>query len=59
MYITIITTDVDRSSTSAYGERWTQELHSSLSHHGYQDEEETPHPTSTSKKDGSQQFWFS
>ncbi|XP_042089279.1 CD44 antigen isoform X9 [Ovis aries] len=40
-------TDVDRSSTSAYGERWTQEPHSSLSHHGYQDEEETPHPTST------------
>lgn len=59
MYITIITTDVDRSSTSAYGERWTQEPHSSLSHHGYQDEEETPHPTSTSKKDGNQQFWFS
>ncbi|XP_017914730.1 PREDICTED: CD44 antigen isoform X1 [Capra hircus] len=42
-------TDVDRSSTSAYGERWTQELHSSLSHHGYQDEEETPHPTSTTQ----------
>ncbi|KAI4564529.1 CD44 antigen isoform X7 [Ovis aries] len=42
-------TDVDRSSTSAYGERWTQEPHSSLSHHGYQDEEETPHPTSTTQ----------
>ncbi|XP_042089284.1 CD44 antigen isoform X15 [Ovis aries] len=45
-------TDVDRSSTSAYGERWTQEPHSSLSHHGYQDEEETPHPTSTNRNDG-------
>nr|XP_042089280.1 CD44 antigen isoform X10 [Ovis aries] len=42
-------TNVDRSSTSAYGERWTQEPHSSLSHHGYQDEEETPHPTSTTQ----------
>ncbi|XP_054947392.1 CD44 antigen isoform X5 [Physeter macrocephalus] len=40
-------TDVDRSSTSAYGEKWTQETHSSLSHHGYHDEEETQHPTST------------
>nr|XP_058925926.1 CD44 antigen isoform X8 [Kogia breviceps] len=40
-------TDVDRSSTSAYGEKWTQETHSSLSHHGYHDEEETQNPTST------------
>ncbi|XP_070329290.1 CD44 antigen isoform X3 [Odocoileus virginianus] len=40
-------TDVDRSSTSAYGEGWTQEPHSSLSHQGYHDEEETPHSTST------------
>ncbi|XP_061237111.1 CD44 antigen isoform X9 [Bos javanicus] len=40
-------TDVDRSSTSAYGESWTQEPHSSRSHHGYHDEEETPHSTST------------
>ncbi|XP_059959121.1 CD44 antigen isoform X8 [Mesoplodon densirostris] len=40
-------TDVDRSSTSAYGGKWTQETHSSLSHHGYHDEEETQHPTST------------
>ncbi|XP_043765151.1 CD44 antigen isoform X4 [Cervus elaphus] len=40
-------TDVDRSSTSAYGESWTQEPHSSLSHQGYHDEEETPHSTST------------
>ncbi|XP_036715251.1 CD44 antigen isoform X7 [Balaenoptera musculus] len=40
-------TDVDRSSTSAYGEKWTQETHSSLSHHGYHDEEETQHPTGT------------
>ncbi|XP_025122021.1 CD44 antigen isoform X14 [Bubalus bubalis] len=40
-------TDVDRSSTSAYGESWTQEPHSSSSHHGYHDEEETSHSTST------------
>uniref|UniRef100_F1MQT9 CD44 antigen n=1 Tax=Bos taurus TaxID=9913 RepID=F1MQT9_BOVIN len=40
-------TDVDRSSTSAYGESWTQEPHSSRSHRGYHDEEETPHSTST------------
>ncbi|XP_074228277.1 CD44 antigen isoform X15 [Camelus bactrianus] len=37
-------TDVDRSSTSAYGEKWTQTPHSSLSHH---DEEETQHSTGT------------
>ncbi|XP_061237105.1 CD44 antigen isoform X4 [Bos javanicus] len=42
-------TDVDRSSTSAYGESWTQEPHSSRSHHGYHDEEETPHSTSTTQ----------
>ncbi|XP_059959128.1 CD44 antigen isoform X14 [Mesoplodon densirostris] len=42
-------TDVDRSSTSAYGGKWTQETHSSLSHHGYHDEEETQHPTSTTR----------
>ncbi|XP_070329291.1 CD44 antigen isoform X4 [Odocoileus virginianus] len=42
-------TDVDRSSTSAYGEGWTQEPHSSLSHQGYHDEEETPHSTSTTQ----------
>ncbi|XP_066894120.1 CD44 antigen isoform X3 [Kogia breviceps] len=42
-------TDVDRSSTSAYGEKWTQETHSSLSHHGYHDEEETQNPTSTTR----------
>ncbi|XP_057604192.1 CD44 antigen isoform X2 [Hippopotamus amphibius kiboko] len=42
-------TDVDRSSTSAYGENWTQETHASLSHHGYRDEEETQHPTSTTR----------
>ncbi|XP_029063101.1 CD44 antigen isoform X9 [Monodon monoceros] len=42
-------TDVDRSSTSAYGEKWTQETHSSLSHRGYHDEEETQHPTSTTR----------
>ncbi|KAJ8795972.1 hypothetical protein J1605_002734 [Eschrichtius robustus] len=43
----ISSTNVDRSSTSAYGEKWTQETHSSLSHHGYHDEEETQHPTGT------------
>ncbi|EQB79147.1 CD44 antigen precursor [Camelus ferus] len=37
-------TNVDRSSTSAYGEKWTQTPHSSLSHH---DEEETQHSTGT------------
>ncbi|XP_072825885.1 CD44 antigen isoform X6 [Vicugna pacos] len=37
-------TDVDRSSTSAYGEKWTQTPHSSFSHH---DEEETQHSTGT------------
>ncbi|XP_040114939.1 CD44 antigen isoform X4 [Oryx dammah] len=42
-------TDVDRSSTSTYGEGWTQEPHSSPSHHGYHDEEETPHSTSTTQ----------
>ncbi|XP_007446381.1 PREDICTED: CD44 antigen isoform X2 [Lipotes vexillifer] len=42
-------TDVDRSSTSAYGEKWTQEARSSLSHQGYHDEEETQHPTSTTR----------
>uniref|UniRef100_A0A8B9YJJ4 CD44 antigen n=1 Tax=Bos mutus grunniens TaxID=30521 RepID=A0A8B9YJJ4_BOSMU len=42
-------TDVDRSSTSAYGESWTQEPHSSRSHRGYHDEEETPHSTSTTQ----------
>ncbi|XP_032495281.1 CD44 antigen isoform X13 [Phocoena sinus] len=42
-------TDVDRSSTSAYGEKWTQETHFSLSHRGYHDEEETQHPTSTTR----------
>ncbi|XP_055279808.1 CD44 antigen isoform X5 [Moschus berezovskii] len=42
-------TDVDRSSTGAYGESWTQEPHSSLSHFGYHDEEETPHSTSTTQ----------
>ncbi|XP_005216416.1 CD44 antigen isoform X7 [Bos taurus] len=45
-------TDVDRSSTSAYGESWTQEPHSSRSHRGYHDEEETPHSTSTNRNDG-------
>lgn len=58
MYLTVITTDMDRSGTSAHGENWTWDPHSSLSHHENHDEEETQHPTSTSKKDGGRQFWF-
>lgn len=57
MHVTIITTDVDRSGTSDYGENWTQEPQPPLTHHEQHDEEETQHSTSTSKKDGGQQFW--
>uniref|UniRef100_A0A8C3YVK2 CD44 antigen n=1 Tax=Catagonus wagneri TaxID=51154 RepID=A0A8C3YVK2_9CETA len=42
-------TDMDRSGTSAYGENWTQDSHSSLSHHEYHDEEETRHPIGTTR----------
>ncbi|XP_047631953.1 CD44 antigen isoform X8 [Phacochoerus africanus] len=42
-------TDMDRSGTSAHGENWTWDPHSSLSHHGNHDEEETQHPTSTTQ----------
>ncbi|XP_047631957.1 CD44 antigen isoform X12 [Phacochoerus africanus] len=44
-------TDMDRSGTSAHGENWTWDPHSSLSHHGNHDEEETQHPTSTKDQD--------
>lgn len=44
-------TDLDKTGSSTYGESWTQEPHSSLSHHEHQGEEETQHSTSASKKD--------
>ncbi|XP_020940938.1 CD44 antigen isoform X2 [Sus scrofa] len=44
-------TDMDRSGTSAHGENWTWDPHSSLSHHENHDEEETQHPTSTKDQD--------
>lgn len=53
VYLTIITTDVDRNGTSVHGESWTQDAQPPLIHHEHQDEEETPHPPSTSKKDDS------
>ncbi|XP_032759689.1 CD44 antigen isoform X3 [Rattus rattus] len=40
-------TDIDRNSTSAHGENWTQEPQPPFNNHEYQDEEETPHSTST------------
>nr|XP_038960290.1 CD44 antigen isoform X2 [Rattus norvegicus] len=40
-------TDIDRNSTSAHGENWTQEPQPPFNNHEYQDEEETPHATST------------
>ncbi|KAF0874946.1 CD44 protein, partial [Crocuta crocuta] len=40
-------TDVDRSGTTANGESWTREPHSTLIHHEHHDEEETQHSTST------------
>ncbi|XP_036182107.1 CD44 antigen isoform X20 [Myotis myotis] len=47
VYINIITTDVDRSGTSDYGENWTQEAQSPLTHHEHHDEAATQHSTST------------
>lgn len=47
MYLTVIATDIDRNSTSAHGENWTQEPQPPFNNHEYQDEEETPHATST------------
>lgn len=49
---------MDRSGTSDYGENWTQDPHSPLIHHEHHEEEETQPSASTSKKDGSQQFWL-
>ncbi|XP_034349900.1 CD44 antigen isoform X6 [Arvicanthis niloticus] len=40
-------TDIDRNSTSAHGENWTQEPQPPFNNHEYQDEEETTHATST------------
>lgn len=57
MYINVITTDVDRSGTSDYGENWAPEDQSPLIHHEHHEEEDTQLSTSTSKKDGGQQFW--
>ncbi|XP_031227029.1 CD44 antigen isoform X6 [Mastomys coucha] len=40
-------TDIDRNSTSAHEENWTQEPQPPFINHEYQDEEEIPHATST------------
>uniref|UniRef100_A0A8J8XKD3 CD44 antigen n=1 Tax=Rattus norvegicus TaxID=10116 RepID=A0A8J8XKD3_RAT len=42
-----LATNIDRNSTSAHGENWTQEPQPPFNNHEYQDEEETPHATST------------
>lgn len=49
-------TDVDRNSTIAHGENSTQDAQPPFNHHEYQDEEEIPRATSTSKKDGALRF---
>lgn len=54
--LTVITTDVDKTSTVAHGENSTQELQPPVNHHEYQDEEKTPH--ATSKKDDALKFWY-
>ncbi|XP_036182122.1 CD44 antigen isoform X34 [Myotis myotis] len=46
-------TDVDRSGTSDYGENWTQEAQSPLTHHEHHDEAATQHSTSTKDGDSS------
>ncbi|KAH0516649.1 CD44 antigen [Microtus ochrogaster] len=43
----ISSTNVDRNSTIAHEENSTQEPQPPVNHHEYQDEEETPHATST------------
>lgn len=58
VYLTIITADIDRNGTSVHGENWTQDAHPPLIHREHRDEEETPHSTSTSKKDDGQQLLF-
>uniref|UniRef100_P15379-10 Isoform 8 of CD44 antigen n=1 Tax=Mus musculus TaxID=10090 RepID=P15379-10 len=45
--------DIDRISTSAHGENWTPEPQPPFNNHEYQDEEETPHATSTTDTDSS------
>lgn len=50
--------DIDRISTSAHGENWTPEPQPPFNNHEYQDEEETPHATSTSKKDDALKLWY-
>lgn len=64
MYLTIIATDIDRISTSAHGENWTPEPQPPFNNHEYQDEEETPHATSTTPNSTAeaaatqQETWF-
>ncbi|GAB1286627.1 CD44 antigen [Apodemus speciosus] len=50
--------DIDRNSTSTHGENRIQEPQPPFNNHEYQDEEETPHATSTSKKDDALKFWY-
>lgn len=56
VYLTVIATDIDRNSTSTHGENWIQEPQTPFNNHEYQDEEETPQATSTSKKDDALKF---
>lgn len=58
VYLTVIITDIDRKSTVDHGENSTQEPQPPFNHHEYQDEEETPHATSTSKKDDALKYWY-
>ncbi|KAM5226711.1 CD44 antigen isoform 7-T7 [Hipposideros larvatus] len=44
---TRMTADVDRNGTSDYGEDWTQEPHSTLTHHEHHEEEEAQQSAST------------
>uniref|UniRef100_P15379-8 Isoform 3 of CD44 antigen n=1 Tax=Mus musculus TaxID=10090 RepID=P15379-8 len=56
--------DIDRISTSAHGENWTPEPQPPFNNHEYQDEEETPHATSTTPNSTAeaaatqQETWF-
>ncbi|XP_051000188.1 CD44 antigen isoform X1 [Acomys russatus] len=40
-------TDINRNSTIAHGENWTRDPQPPFNHHEYEDEEESPHATST------------
>uniref|UniRef100_P15379-11 Isoform 9 of CD44 antigen n=1 Tax=Mus musculus TaxID=10090 RepID=P15379-11 len=59
-----LATDIDRISTSAHGENWTPEPQPPFNNHEYQDEEETPHATSTTPNSTAeaaatqQETWF-